>query len=72
MKVDEITLITNDTCNIDQNEFLYVKVKFSWTLDDFEKLSNSVFSSKVKGIVDFSSMDDDSRSRLAGKRQECG
>ena len=55
-----------------KNEFLYVKVTFLWTLDDFEKLSNSVFSSKVKGIVDFSSMDDDSRSRLAGKRQECG
>ena len=57
---------------IRMNFCMSVKVKFSWTLDDFEKLSNSVFSSKVKGIVDFSSMDDDSKSRLAGKRQECG
>ena len=55
-----------------KNEDLYVKVTYLWTLDDFEKLSNSVFSSKVKGIVDFSSMDDDSKSRLAGKRKECG
>ena len=54
-----------------KNEFLYVKVTYLWTLDDFER-SYSVFSSKVKGIVDFSSMDDDSQSRLAGKRKECG
>ena len=54
-----------------KNEDLYVKVTYLWTLDDFERFY-SVFSSKVKGIVDFSSMDDDSRSRLAGKRMECG